>query len=110
MQLDRPRVLGQNGAMNAAQSWTLLGIIGSLTAGMLSMVGFSFANLRDHMDAKFQAVTEQFKAVDQRFNAVDQRFNAVDQRFNAVDARLDRVEQRLDSLDRDVKTLFRDGH
>ena len=75
--------------MSTAQSWTLLGIIGSMAAGILAMVGFSFQSLRGFMDAKFEAV---------------------DARFDAVDTRFDAVDRRLDALDRDVQTLFRDRY
>lgn len=77
------------GGVNAAQNWTLLGIVGTMSAGILAMVGFSFQSLRGYMDAKF---------------------DAVDARFEAVDARFDGVDRRLDDLDRDVQTLFRDRY
>ena len=70
------------GGVNAAQNWTLLGIVGTMSAGILAMVGFSFQSLRGYMDAK----------------------------FDAVDARFDGVDRRLDDLDRDVQTLFRDRY
>lgn len=82
--------------MNAAQNWTLLGIVGTMSAGILAMVGFSFQSLRGFMDAKFEAV--------------DERFNSVDQRFIGIDSRFDAVDRRLDDLDRDVQTLFRDRY
>lgn len=82
----------------AAQSWVLLGIIGTMASGILALVTLSQANLKAFVGAKFEAV-------DARFDAVDVRFNAVDQRFTAVD-------RRLDALDRDVQVLsdrvFRD--
>ncbi len=81
---------------STAQTWTLLGIVGTLATGMLAMVAFSFQSLRGLLDAKFEAVDAKFDAVDTRFDAVDTRFDAVD--------------RRLDNLDRDVQTLFRDRY
>jgi hypothetical protein len=68
--------------MTGAQSWTLLGIVGTMCAGMLAMVGVSFQNFRGYLDAK----------------------------FDAVDAKFDGVDRRLDNLDREVQTLFRDRY
>jgi hypothetical protein len=84
--------------MTMAQSWVLLGIIGTMASGILALVALSHANLKAFVGAKFEAV-------DARFDAVDQRFASVDQRFDGVD-------RRLEALDRDVQVLsdrvFRD--
>jgi hypothetical protein len=91
--------------MTMAQSWVLLGIIGTMASGILALVALSHANLKAFVGAKFEAVDARFDAVDVRFNAVDQRFASVDQRFDGVD-------RRLEALDRDVQVLsdrvFRD--
>lgn len=70
-----------------AQSWVLLGIIGTMASGILALVALSQANLKAFLGAKF--------------DAVDQRFTAVDQHFDGLD-------RRLEALDRDVQVLFRD--
>jgi hypothetical protein len=79
-----------------AQAWTLLGIVGTMAAGIIALVGMSLlasraqlSSLKDYMDAKFDAVGARFDAVDTRFDGVD---------------------RRLDNLDRDVQTLFRDRY
>jgi hypothetical protein len=72
-----------------AQTWTLLGIVGTMAAGILAMVGLSHQSLRSYLDAKFQAVEARFLAAEVRFDGVD---------------------RRLDNLDRDVQTLFRDRY
>lgn len=74
-----------------AQSWVLLGIIGTMASGILALVALSQANLKAFVGARFEAV-------DARFDAVDARFAAVDQRFDGVD-------RRLEALDRDVQVL-----
>lgn len=83
---------------NAAQSWALLGILGTMATGILALVALSQANLKAFVAA--------------RFDTVDARFNFVDQRFTAVDQRFDGVDRRLEALDRDVQVLsdrvFRD--
>ena len=75
--------------MSTAQTWSLLGVVGTMAAGMLGLVGFAFQSLRSEMSA---------------------RFDTVDRRFDAVDTRFDGVDRRLDSLARDVQTLFRDRY
>lgn len=88
-----------------AQGWVLLGILGVLSTGMVTVAGLAFAGLRSEMSARFAAA-------DARFDAVDTRFDGVDVRFDGVDKRLDGVDKRLDSLDRAVQGLtdrfFRD--
>jgi hypothetical protein len=79
---------------NTAQSWALLGILGTMATGLLALVAVAQANLKAFVSA--------------RFDAVDVRFTAVDQRLDGVDRRLDGVERRLEALDRDVQVLFRD--
>ena len=80
---------------NVAQSWTLLGIIGTMATGILALVALSQANLKAYLGA--------------RFDAVDARINAVDATF---ETKIDGVDRRLDALDRDVQALsdrvFRD--
>ena len=74
--------------MSGAQSWTLLGIIGTMATGILALVALSQANLKAFIGAKFEAV--------------DARFDAMDRKF---DAKFDGVDRRLDDLDRDVQAL-----
>jgi len=60
-------------------------------------------DLKQTMEARFQAVDVRFQAVDTRFQAVDARFDAMDRIFNErlrcveeiLDARLSRIEQEL---------------
>jgi hypothetical protein len=56
------------------------------------------ADLKDQMDAQFEAVGSRFAAVDARFADVDARFDAVNARFDAVDARFDAVENQFQEL------------
>jgi len=76
---------------SAAQGWVLLGILGVLSTGLVTVMGLTFAGLRGELEA--------------RFATVDRRFDNVDRRFNDVD-------RRLDNLRRDVQALtdrvFRD--
>lgn len=87
---------------DVAQSWALLGIIGTMATGILALVALSQANLKAFIGAEFEAVDARFDAVDGKFEA---KFAAVEQRFDGVD-------RRLDALDRDVQALsdrvFRD--
>ncbi len=88
-----------------AQGWVLLGILGVLSTGLLTVVSLAVTGLRSEMAARFTAV-------DQRFDGVSQRFDGVSQRFDGVSQRFDGVDRRLDALDRDVQALtdrvFRD--
>ena len=76
---------------SSAQGWVLLGILGTMVAGILALVAQAQASLKAFVGAKF---------------------HAVDARFDAVSARFDGVDRRLDDLDRDVQALsdrvFRD--
>lgn len=69
-------------------------------------------DLREHMDARFDAVDERFEAVDKRFEAVDKRFDAVDKRFEKIENELSHINAslmyitgRLDSLEEKVAGL-----
>ncbi len=97
---------------SAAQTWTLLAVLGVFATMSMTMVLFSFTSLRNEMRAGFEAVDTRFDAVGTRFDAVGIRFDAVGTRFDGVDKRLDGVDRRLDNLDRDVQALsdrvFRD--
>lgn len=77
--------------VTSAQMWVLLGILGVLSTGLVTVMRLAFASLRSEMSA---------------------RFAAVDIRFDGVDMRFDGVDKRLDSLDREVQGLterfFRD--
>jgi hypothetical protein len=82
-------VEAQTDAVSNAQGWSLLGIVGTMAAAIVALLGISllafraqFTSLKDDMDAKFEA----------------------------VGARFDGVDRRLDDLDRDVQTLFRDRY
>ena len=82
----------------AAQTWTLIGIVGAFASLALTTTMFSFHSLKGFIEAKF--------------GAVDARFDSMDTKFDGVDRRLDGVDRRLDALDRDVQVLsdrvFRD--
>lgn len=92
-----------------AQGWVLLGILGVLSTGLLTLTSLAVSGLRSELAARFGAVYQRFDALD---IALDARFTAVDARFTAVDQRFDGVDRRLDALDRDVQALtdrvFRD--
>jgi hypothetical protein len=81
-----------------AQGWVLLGILGVLSTGLLTVVSLAVTGLRNEMAARFDGVGQRFDGVSQRFDGVSQRFDGVD--------------RRLDALDRDVQALtdrvFRD--
>jgi hypothetical protein len=74
-----------------AQGWVLLGILGVLAAGLLSVVSLALTSFRGEL-AGFRG--------------------EVGARFDAVATRFDGVDRRLDDLDRDVQALsdrvFRD--
>jgi len=57
------------------------------------------AELKKHMDARFDAVDARFEAVDARFEAADARFEAADARFETVNARFDAVDVRFEAVD-----------
>jgi hypothetical protein len=92
-----------------AQGWVLLGILGVLSTGLLTVTSLAVSGLRSEMAARFGAVDQRFDAVSERFDALG---TTVDVRFAAVDQRFDGVDRRLDALDRDVQALahrvFRD--
>jgi hypothetical protein len=67
-------------AVNDAQGWTLLALVGVLLSVIGGLMVNQFHLLRSYLDARFQAVDGRFAAVD----------------------------QRLDHLDRDVQALIRD--
>jgi hypothetical protein len=73
---------------SAAQSWTLIGVVGAFASLALTMTMFSFQSLKGFVEAKFQAV-------DARFDAVDTK----------MDVKFDGADRRLDALDRDVQAL-----
>jgi hypothetical protein len=82
-------VEAQTDAVSNVQGWSLLGIVGTMAAAIVALIGISrlvfraqFTSLKDYMDVKFEA----------------------------VGARFDGVDRRLDNLDRDVQTLFRDRY
>ena len=73
---------------NAAQSWTLLGIIGTMATGILALVALSQANLKAFIGAKFEAVDARFLAVDQRFDGVDRRLEDLDRDVQGLSDRV----------------------
>jgi hypothetical protein len=92
----RTRRPADTGGMTAtAQGWVLLGILGVLATGLLTVMGLAVTGLRSELAARFAVVDQRFTAVDQRFEALTAVFA---QRFDGVD-------RRLDALDRDVPAL-----
>lgn len=87
----------------------LLGVLGVLSTGLLTLVSLALTGLRSEMAARFGGVDQRFTSVDQRFTSVDQRFEAL---MAVVATRFDGVDHRLEALDRDVQALtdrvFRD--
>ncbi len=64
------------------------------------------AQLKDRMDARFNAADKRFDTIDKRFETVDKRFNAVDKRFDAVDKRFDALGDKLNEILTSLKRRY----
>ena len=53
------------------------------------------AELRSHIDARFERIDLRFEKVDARFEKIDARFERIDERFGTVDTRFEELEKRL---------------
>jgi hypothetical protein len=71
-----------------AQGWVLLGILGVLSTGLLTVVSLAVTGLRSEMSARFAAVDSRFDGVSQRFDGVDRRLDALDRDVQALTDRV----------------------
>ena len=68
-----------------------------------SVFGEALHGMREHMEARFEAVDERFDGIDRRFEAVDRRFEAVDSRFDRMDHELGLVKTVVLENSRELK-------
>lgn len=71
-----------------AQTWVLLGIMGTMASGILALIALSQSNLKAFMGAKFDAVDARFASFDQRFDGVDRRLDDLDRDVQALSDRV----------------------
>jgi hypothetical protein len=71
-----------------AQGWVLLGILGVLSTGLLTVVSLAVTGLRNEMAARFDGVSQRFDGVSQRFDGVDRRLDALDRDVQALTDRV----------------------
>ena len=69
-----------------------------ITGRVLNQIREDIAELRHHMDERFEAIDRRFEQVDRRLEQIDRRFEQVDRRLEHVDRRFDRNAEQLSSL------------
>jgi predicted nucleic acid-binding Zn-ribbon protein len=78
------------------------------TADILEVVNFikdrmatkdDLAELRENMEARFEAADRRFEAIDRRFDAVDARFDAIENRLTSIETELRDIRQRIEFLE-----------
>lgn len=77
-----------------AQTWTVIGILGAFSLGVLVLS----TTQRLALDTRIDRLNE-------RMNALELRMNGLELRVGAVELRMDRLEQRMDGLERRMGTL-----
>jgi chromosome segregation ATPase len=68
--------------------------------GRMDALSVQISQVREDLGAQILQLREE---VDARFDAVDARFDAVDARFDAVDARFDEVGARISATERTLR-------
>lgn len=97
LDLARWSVLGDTGGvieLTEPQMWTVIGIFGASTIGMITLISTWFMRV---MRAEFRGLRGEFRG----------EIRALGSEITRIDTRLDGIARRLDGLDRDVAALMR---